>query len=178
MVISIELPQFIRASNGRLKKIPDGGKSLLKMKLSLIERKKLHFRCCRVNDIMCIVALFGLILMIIDTEFRFKQISVTNAMIIRPSITISTIILLGLVIYYHALDIRLYAINNHIADWRVTLSVRGFLMIVAELVVCSIHPFPYIDRLSWFEGVTWLEMTLTLPSSLIFVFSSFDCVMI
>lgn len=171
MVISIELPQFIRASNGRVKKSSDGEKSLLKMKRSLAERKELHFRCCRVNDVMCVVALFGLILMIIDTELRFKQISMVNAIIIRPSITISTIILIGLVVYYHVLDIRLYAINNHIADWRVTLSIRGFLMIISEMFVCSIHPFPFIEKLSWFDDASWVEMALTLPSLLFFVFA-------
>lgn len=170
MVIPIESPEVLPMTNVRVKKGSDGQKSFLKMKRSLIERKELHFRCCRTNDLMCIIALLGLILMIVDTEFRFKRIFITATMFIRPAISISTIILIGLVIYYHVLDVRLYAINNHIADWRVTLTLRGLLMIVCEIVVCSIHPFPYINKFAVLDNIPWLQMFLTLPSeSLVFV---------
>lgn len=164
MASPVETSEIIPMSIVRVKKGSDGQKSFLKMKRSLIERKELHFRCCRVNDFMCVIALLGVILMIIDTEFRFKHITTTSTMLIRPALSISTIILIGLVIYYHVLDIRLYAINNHIADWRVTLTVRGLLIIISEIVVCSIHPFPYIDKFAVLDDVTWLQMALTLPS--------------
>ncbi|CAF3748719.1 unnamed protein product [Rotaria sp. Silwood1] len=134
------------------------------MKRSLIERKQLHFRCRRVNDMMCVIALFGLILMIIDTELRFNQISKANMIIIRPLITISSVILIGLVVYYHLLDIRLYAINNQIADWRVALRIHGVMTIISEVIICAIHPFPYIFKFSSFTNIVWLEMMLTLPS--------------
>ena len=102
--------------------------------------------------------------MIIDTELRLNEISKTNITIIRPLITISSMILMGLVVYYHILDIRLYAINNHIADWRVTLKIRGLLTIICEVIVCAIHPFPYILKFSTSHDVAWLEMVLSLPS--------------
>jgi hypothetical protein len=164
MVIPMELVEFAPMSRPRHKKISDGIKSILKIKRTLIERKELHFRCCRVNDMMCIIALFGLVLMIIDTEFRLNEISKMSVIIIRPLISISTVILIGLVLYYRVLDSRLYATNNHIADWRVTLTVRDLLMTICEVIVCSIHPFPYIVKSSSFGGVVWLEMVLTLPS--------------
>lgn len=163
-MIPIELTEFVPTPDSRPKKTSDGKKSGLKMKRSLIERKELHFRCCRVNDLVCAVALLGLILMIIDTELRFKRISTTSIGIIRPLISVSTVFLIGLVVYYHVLDIRLYAINNHIADWRVTLTIRGLLMIVCEVIVCAIHPFPYIVKSSAFGDIVWLEMAVTLPS--------------
>lgn len=165
MAIPIDMVEFVPISGARGKKTSDGEKSILKLKRSLIDRKELHFRCCRVNDIICIVALFGLVLMIIDTEFRFNHISKTGDIIIRSLISISTMILIVLVIYYHVLDIRLYAINNHIADWRVTLTIRGLMMTICEVIVCSIHPFPYIIKSSSLQNIVWLEMVLTLPSN-------------
>jgi hypothetical protein len=164
MVIPIELVDLVPMSRARQKKISDGAKSMLRMKLSLIERKELHFRCCRVTDMMCFIALFGVVLMIIDTELRLNQISKTSDIIIRPLISFSTVILIGLVIYYHILDIRLYAINNHIVDWRLTVTIRSLLMIISEVIVCAIHPFPYITKISSLSDVLWLDMLLTLPS--------------
>jgi potassium intermediate/small conductance calcium-activated channel subfamily N member 3 len=117
--------------------------AVIKMKNQLIERKELHFRCQQVNDITCIIAVFGIVLMIIDTELRFNQTNGIMMIFIRPLIGISTIVLMGFVLYYHVLDIRLYAINNHIADWRVTITIRAILLIVFEVLVCAIHPFPY-----------------------------------
>jgi cytochrome bd-type quinol oxidase subunit 2 len=167
MVIPIELVDLVPMSETRQKKISDGEKSL-KMKRSLIERKELHFRCCRVTNVMCVIALFGVILMIIDTELRLDQISKTSDIIIRPLISISTVILIGLVICYHTLDIRLYAINNHIADWRVILTVRHLVMIICEVIICAIHPFPFIVKSSSLGDVLWIDMVLTLPSKSFF----------
>ncbi|CAF1409873.1 unnamed protein product [Adineta steineri] len=162
--MSIELTEVIPMSGLRSKKLINEENSVLTLKRSLIERKELHFRCRRVNDIMCIIALFGLILMIIDTECRLDQVYENNIIMIRPLISISTGILVGLVIYYHSLDIRLYAINNHIADWRVTLKIRGIMMVICEIIVCIIHPLPYVSKyLSSDNGLAWINMIMTLP---------------
>ena len=134
-----------------------------KIKHQLIERKQLHFRCCQVNDIMCIIGMFGLVLMIIDAELRLNEVNTSVTIFIRSLISISTMFLVGLVLYYHALNIRLYTINNHIADWRVTMSIPAILMILCEVVVCVIHPFPYIEETSS-NNSGWFEMFVTLPS--------------
>jgi potassium intermediate/small conductance calcium-activated channel subfamily N protein 3 len=164
VVIPMELADYVPISAARAKKTSDGGKSIVRMKYRLIERKELHFRCRRINDMMCVIALLGLVLMIVDTELRLNQISTMSVTVIRPLISGSTVILIGLVLYYHILDIRLYAINNHIADWRVILTSRGLLLTISEVVVCSIHPFPYIHKSSSSDDVVWLQMALTLPS--------------
>jgi hypothetical protein len=160
----MELVKGAPILGSRHKKTAEGGKPIWKIKRSLIERKELHCRCRRVNDIMCVTAMFGLVLMIIDTELRLNHISKMSIIIIRPLISVSSVMLIGLIGYYHVLDIRLYAINNHIADWRVTMKLRGLLMIICEVIVCSIHPFPYISESSSSDDVVWLEMILTLPS--------------
>ncbi|UJR11490.1 hypothetical protein I4U23_015670 [Adineta vaga] len=132
------------------------------IKHHLIQRKELHFRCRQVNDFMCIIALAGLLLMIIDTELRLNETNSKILIFIRPSISILTILLVGLIFYYHALDIRLYTINNHIADWRVTIDFRAILLIICEILVCSIHPLPFYDKpLS--KDSAWLKIFLTFP---------------
>ncbi|CAF0816587.1 unnamed protein product [Adineta steineri] len=162
-IMPIELIEFTPMTRSSEKKTNDREKSILKMKHNLIERKKLHFRCRRVNDMMCIFGLSGLILMIIDTEFRLTQISRTDINMIRPLISISSGILIVLVFYYHILNARLYAINNHIVDWRITLRIRGLVMMICEVIVCSIHPFPYSFKFLLSHNILWLEMMLTLP---------------
>jgi hypothetical protein len=164
VVMPIELVKIAPMLGSYQKKVSDGVKSILRIKRSLIERKELHCQCRRVNDIMCVIALFGLVLMIIDTELRLSQTSRTTITIIRPLISVSSVILVGLVVYYHILDVRLYAINNHIADWRVTLKIRGLLVIICEVIVCGIHPFPYILESLPSGDVAWLEMVFILPS--------------
>lgn len=141
----------------------DEQKAAANIKHQLIERKKLHFRRRQLNDIMCIISLFGLALMIIDTELRLNEVNTTIMIFIRLLISISTVLLVGFVFYYHALDIRLYTINNHIVDWRVTLSIRAIVTILCEVVVCAIHPFPFNDKMSSNESA-WLKIFLTLPS--------------
>jgi hypothetical protein len=163
MTTAIEFVASLPMSRPSIKTDYDEHKAAEQMKHQLIERKELHFRRRRVNDIMCIIAVFGLLLMVIDTELRFNEVNTTIRTLIRPLISISTAILVGLIFYYHSLDIRLYVINNHIADWRITLSIRTILMIVCEVVVCSIHPFPRNDK-KMPSRSDWLEMCLTLPS--------------
>jgi hypothetical protein len=163
MITEIEFVGSLPMSVKRSEMDYDEQKAAAKFKHQLIERKKLHFQCRRLNDIMCIIALFGLVLMIIDTELRLNEVNTIMMIFIRLLIGISTVLLVVFVLYYHALDIRLYTINNHIVDWRVTLNIRAILMILCEVVVCAIHPFPYNNKTSSKDS-DWLKICLTLPS--------------
>lgn len=165
MMTAIEFVKSLRMSQTSSKAEYDEQMASIKMKNQLIERRELHFRCRRVNDIMCIVALFGLVMMIIDHELRFADFPTIMLIGARSLVSISTFLLVGLVLYYHALDIRLYAINNHIADWRITITLRNILFIICECLVCAIHPFFDYSKTS--SNLSWLEMFLTLPSLLI-----------
>lgn len=69
----------------------DERKSGVNLKHQLIERKELHFRCRRMNDIMYIIALFGLVLMTIDTELWLNQLNATSRILICSLISISTL---------------------------------------------------------------------------------------
>lgn len=163
MMTAIEFVASLPTSLKNSKMDFDERRSLNNIKHQLIVRKELHYRSRQLNDIMCFVALFGLLLMIIDTELRLNGFKSSIMTFIRILIGISTLILVVSVLYYHALDIRLYAINNHIADWRVTVNTRAILMILCEACVCLIHPIPYNDNTEINESAL-MKIFVTLPS--------------
>ena len=141
----------------------DDQRSAANIRNQLIERKTLHFRCRYVNDIMCFIGIFGLTLMILNTEFQLNKSNENLIILISFLISLSTLILIILVLYYHALHIRFYTINNHIADWRLTLDLNAILFILFELFICIIHPFPFSTKISK-KNSGWIEMFLRLPS--------------
>ncbi|CAF3689416.1 unnamed protein product [Rotaria sp. Silwood1] len=138
----------------------------------LTKRKKLHQRCCQVNDIMCVVGLLGIILMIIENEITFMNVDHHDNLaswFVKLTITISTIILIGLVVFYHYFDISLYCVNNSIEYWLVGLTRRKLGLMILEILLCSIHPIPRhfpIDVYSENEK-TNSNLTMTNRSTLI-----------
>ena len=91
------------------------------------------------------LGLLGLILMIVANELTFNRQYNRDSIaswFIKLMISISTAILLGLVVYYHQLDLKLYCAQNALHDWRVGLTTKKILFIISELIVCAIHPMP------------------------------------
>ena len=160
---AIEFIESLQISGKTVHYDSEEDKIAINIRKHLIERKELHYRCKHVNDIMSFIALFGLFLMIIDTELQSNDIHGNLILFFSILMTISTLILIILVIYYHGLNIRLYTINNHIADWRVTLSFNSILFILFEIIICSIHPFPYLNEVSSKKSNS-IQMFLRLPS--------------
>lgn len=83
--------------------------------------------------------------MIIANELKFQYIDGRDtkaSWFIKLIITISTVILLVLLLYYHYLDLSLYSNQNALQDNRVGLTYRKIGLIILELVVCAIHPMP------------------------------------
>lgn len=68
---------------------------------------------------------------------------------LKSLISLSTLILLGLVVLYHAREIQLFMVDNGAADWRVAMTRERALLISLELAVCAIHPAPGHHRLGW-----------------------------
>lgn len=94
---------------------------------------------------MCTLGLFGVVLMIIENELYFRNLyhkQTVLSFFIKSSITISTIILLICIIYYKYLDLTLFTVNNSLNSIRIGLTGEKQLIIIFELIVCSIHPFP------------------------------------
>jgi len=94
---------------------------------------------------MCFLGLFGIILMIINNEITFAigndEDTIAN-WFIKLIVSISTIALIGLIFYYHKLDLNLYSIKNSVEDWRIGLTGKKIVLITVEILICSIHPIP------------------------------------
>lgn len=83
--------------------------------------------------------------MIIENEITFTQKDhhdTISSWFLKLIITISTIFLIGLVLYYHYYEICLYCVNNSVEHWRVGLTSRKMILITLEIVICAIHPIP------------------------------------
>ncbi|CAF1183630.1 unnamed protein product, partial [Didymodactylos carnosus] len=139
----------------------------------LTKRKQLRRRCCRVSDVMCFVGLLGIVLMVIENELIFHSVDRRDTIAswsIKLVITISTAVLLGLIIFYHYLDLSLYAVNNGIEDWRVVLSFNKTVLIALELFFCTIHPFPrHFPVQHSSEDQTTDSTSTPVPSSLYYI---------
>ncbi|KTG47405.1 hypothetical protein cypCar_00035351 [Cyprinus carpio] len=64
-------------------------------------------------------------------------------------ISLSTVILLCLIIMYHAREIQLFMVDNGADDWRIAMTYERILFIVLELLVCAIHPIPGQYVFTW-----------------------------
>jgi len=120
--------------------------------------------------------------MIIANEITFMNVYDQGTYIswfIKLIITITTIILVGLVFYYHHLDLALYATNNSFDHWRIGLTRNKIFLILFEASICMIHPiplyFPFISNIKYDNSTisnsispTYITMdvALSLPSKL------------
>ncbi len=101
---------------------------------------------------MCFLGIFGIILMIIECELTFNRIdhkNTTFSLLLKATITFTTIILVGLVFYYHRIDITLYCLDNSIDDWRIALTRKKVFLIIFEAFICMIHPIPGHFIIEW-----------------------------
>ena len=122
-----------------------GNGELRVFELLIVDRTKTCRCSSLVNDIMCFIAVPGIILMIIENELTFVSFDhrETNmTFLLKLIITISTIALLGLIIYYHYLNLKLFCVNNCIQHWYIALTPKRLIQIIAEISICLIQSFP------------------------------------
>jgi hypothetical protein len=94
---------------------------------------------------MCVLALLGIVLMIIANELTFDRVNdqgTKGSWWCKLFISISTAILLGLLIYYHYLDLKLYSNKNSLQDHRIGLTNIRLCFIAIEFIICAVHPMP------------------------------------
>ena len=60
----------------------------------------------------------------------------------KSMITISTLMLLGLILFYHGLEVQLFMVNNCADDWRIAMTWQRIGLIMVELLICAVHPIP------------------------------------
>lgn len=115
-------------------------------------RKALFEKRKRISDYALVMALFGIIMMVIENELSAALVYEKNSvysMAVKTLITVSTIMLLGLIVAYHALEVQLFMIDNCADDWRIAMTPRRVAQILAELCVCAVHPVPGDQRFTW-----------------------------
>ncbi|XP_075541514.1 small conductance calcium-activated potassium channel isoform X2 [Dermacentor variabilis] len=115
-------------------------------------RKALFEKRKRISDYALVMALFGIIMMVVENELSAAHVyekSSVYSMSVKTLITVSTIMLLGLIVAYHALEVQLFMIDNCADDWRIAMTPRRVAQILAELCVCAVHPVPGDQRFTW-----------------------------
>lgn len=98
-----------------------------------------------VVDIVCALAVVGIVLMMVETEiFLFHRKQTTNivSFILKCSISISTFLLLiGICVNYYV-ELQIKALDAGVKDWISVITNSTWLFLIAELLICSVHPFP------------------------------------
>ncbi|KAK5854912.1 hypothetical protein PBY51_005062 [Eleginops maclovinus] len=142
----------------------------------LVHRRALFLRRQRLNDCALAVGLFGMLLMVMETELSWSVYSKSSiySLALKSVISLSTVILLGLIIAYHCCEIQLYVHDIGAEDWWIAMTTDRVALIALELAVVVIHPYP-VGLMAYFQQTfqqiparlslseTELEIILALP---------------
>ncbi|CAF4300850.1 unnamed protein product [Rotaria sp. Silwood2] len=116
-------------------------------------RRKLLFEKRRkASDYALFFAMIGLLFMVLEQELTMAKVYDKDnwcSLLLKSCITISTLILVGMIIFYHALEVKLFMIDNCLDDWRIAMTWQRILQIGAEVSICAIHPIPGKFEFEW-----------------------------
>ncbi|XP_058123612.1 small conductance calcium-activated potassium channel protein [Anopheles coustani] len=108
-------------------------------------RKALFEKRKRISDYALVMGMFGIIVMVIENELSsagvYNKASFYSTAL-KTLISVSTVILLGLIVAYHALEVQLFMIDNCADDWRIAMTWQRMSQIALELLICAVHPIP------------------------------------
>lgn len=107
--------------------------------------------------------MFGIVVMVIETELAWGayQKGSLYSLALKCLISLSTIILLGLIIVYHAREIQLFMVDNGADDWRIAMTYERIFFICLEILVCAIHPIPGNYTFIWTARLAFSYTTST-----------------
>ncbi|XP_057683223.1 small conductance calcium-activated potassium channel protein 1-like isoform X1 [Corythoichthys intestinalis] len=139
----------------------------------LLRRRALFVRRQRLNDCALAVGIFGVVMMVMETELSWSVYSKSSiySLTLKSIISVSTILLLGLIVAYHCCEVQLYVHDSSAEDWRIAMTTDRLALITLELAVAAIHPYP-VGLQAYFErqvvttaalSETELEIVLALP---------------
>ncbi|KAG5315494.1 KCNN protein, partial [Acromyrmex insinuator] len=129
------------------------------------------------HDYALVMGMFGIIMMVVENELSsagvYSKASFFSTAL-KTLISVSTVILLGLIFAYHALEVQLFMIDNCADDWRIAMTWQRIAQISVELAICAIHPIPGEYYFLWTTklankngdiGSKWVpyDVTLSLP---------------
>ncbi|XP_026463381.1 small conductance calcium-activated potassium channel protein [Ctenocephalides felis] len=140
-------------------------------------RKALFEKRKRISDYALVMGMFGIIVMVIENELSSAGVynkASFYSMALKTLISVSTVILLGLIVAYHALEVQLFMIDNCADDWRIAMTWQRISQISIELCICAVHPIPgqyyfhWTTKLANKGGIIGTELvpydvTLSLP---------------
>ncbi|XP_026201761.1 small conductance calcium-activated potassium channel protein 1b [Anabas testudineus] len=115
------------------------------------QRRALFGKRKQLSDYALVCGMFGIIVMVIETELSrgFYSKDSMYSYVLKGLISLSTAILLGLIVMYHAREIQLFMVDNGADDWRIAMTLERILFVVLELLVCAIHPVPGQYMFTW-----------------------------
>ncbi|XP_059205944.1 small conductance calcium-activated potassium channel protein 1-like [Centropristis striata] len=142
----------------------------------LVRRRALFLRRQRLNDCALAVGIFGMVMMVMETELSWSVYSKSSvySLALKSIISFSTLILLGLIIAYHCCEVQLYVHDIGAEDWRIAMTTDRLALVALELAAVAIHPYP-VGLMEYFEvtfhhtksrlilSETELEIVLALP---------------
>ncbi|CRK91847.1 CLUMA_CG005469, isoform B [Clunio marinus] len=154
-----------------------GGKQKPNVGYRLGRRKALFEKRKRISDYALVMGMFGIIVMVIENELSSAGVYTKHefySTALKTLISVSTVILLGLIVAYHALEVQLFMIDNCADDWRIAMTWQRITQIALELVICAIHPIPGDYKFKWTtklsnknkelgEAIVPLDVALSLP---------------
>ncbi|CAC5394631.1 KCNN3 [Mytilus coruscus] len=127
------------------------------------KRKTLYEKRRKISDYCLVFGISGIVLMIVETELTMAKVYDKEShysIVLKSIICISTIILLGLILAYHALEIQLFAVDNCVEDWRIAISWKRMLQLILEIIICAVNPIPGPFYFTWktesYDGERWL----------------------
>ncbi|KAJ4942901.1 hypothetical protein JOQ06_005413 [Pogonophryne albipinna] len=115
------------------------------------QRKVLFGKRKQLSDYALVCGMFGIIVMVIETELsrEFYTKESIYSYVLKGLISLSTAILLGLIVMYHAREIQLFMVDNGADDWRIAMTFERILFVAFELLICAIHPIPGQYVFTW-----------------------------
>ncbi|XP_050924169.1 small conductance calcium-activated potassium channel protein 2 [Lates calcarifer] len=115
------------------------------------QRRALFGKRKQLSDYALVCGMFGIIVMVIETELSrgFYSKESVYSYVLKGLISLSTAILLVLIVMYHAREIQLFMVDNGADDWRIAMTFERILFVVLELLVCAIHPIPGQYVFTW-----------------------------
>jgi len=155
----------------------DKGSNNVGLSHRLGRRKTLFEKRKRISDYALVMGMFGIIMMVVENELSSAGVYGKEdyySTSLKILISTSTIVLLGLILAYHSLEIQLFMIDNCADDWRIAMTWQRLMQVGMELLVCAIHPIPGKFFFLWTTklsnhggkiGSQWVpvDVTLSLP---------------
>ncbi|XP_059168738.1 small conductance calcium-activated potassium channel protein 2-like isoform X2 [Physella acuta] len=140
------------------------------------KRRALYQKRKKISDYCLVFGMFGIAIMVLETELNMAGVyskSSFYSKTLKSLITISTVVLLGLILAYHTLEIQLFAIDNCVEDWKIAISWRRALQLLVEFIVCAVHPVPGDMTFVWsgilaengekFNSTVSIDVVLSVP---------------